>query len=82
MSVGEGATVCVGNTIGDAGSSVLETFYGWLPVGINVELDEQEQVAGQDTTSKEGSSLGASAISDVRHVPGRRSIARVGCKSP
>lgn len=80
MSVGERATVDVGNTISDTVGSVLEAFYSRLLVCINVELDKQEQVAGQDTTSKQGSSLGASAVSYVRHIPCRR-ITRVGYKS-
>lgn len=70
MPVSEGATVNVGDTVSDTVGSVLKAFYGRLPVRINVELDEQEQVTGQDSTSKQGGSLGASAVSDVWQLEG------------
>jgi len=77
MAIGEGATIGIGNTVSDTIGSVLEAFYGRLLVRINIELDEQEQVAGQDTASHQGSSLGAGAVSHVRQVPRRRRVARV-----
>jgi hypothetical protein len=82
MAIGEGATIGIGNTVSDTVGSVLEAFYGRLLVRINVELDEQEQVTGQDTASHQGSSLGAGAVSHVWQVPRRGRVARVGCKSP
>lgn len=82
MPVGEGATVGIGNTISDTVGSGLEGFYGRFPVRINVELDEQEQIAGQDTASEQGSGLGAGTISPVWRAPRRERVARVGCKLP
>jgi len=75
MSVGLGKTVSytVGNTLEALDSRLLL-------VGINVELDEQEQVTGQNTASKQGSRLGASTISDVRRVPVPSGEARVGAE--
>lgn len=41
MSVSEGATVDISNTISDTVGSLLKALHGWLPVCINIELDEQ-----------------------------------------
>jgi len=70
MPVGDAVTIGSRKTISDTVGSILEALDGrLLLVGINVELDEQEQVAGQNAASKQGSSLSASAISHVRQVP-------------
>jgi len=53
MSIGDPITVAVGNTVCDTVDCILEALDGrLLLVRINVELDEQEQVAGQNTASK------------------------------
>jgi hypothetical protein len=81
VSVSESVTVGVGNTVSDAIRRFLQLSDGRLPVRINVELDEQEQVACQNTASQQGSCLSASAVSQVRRLPVGRRISRVGCKS-
>ena len=64
MSVGDAVNITVGNPVSDTTGNILEALDGrLLPVRINVELDEQEQIAGQNATSKQGSCLGASAVS-------------------
>ena len=76
MSIGD--AVSVSNTVG----RILEALDGrLLLVRINVELDEQEQVTGQNTTSEQGSSLSSSAVTNVRQVPVLEGEARVGYKS-
>ena len=81
MSVGD--AVSVGNTVGDTIGSFLKASNGGLPfVRINVKLDEQEQVTGQNSTSKCGSSLSPSTVSEVRQIPVADGEARVGCESP
>lgn len=55
MPVGEGVTVDVDNTVGNTGRGLLQGFDGRLLVCINVELDEQEEVTGQDAASEQGS---------------------------
>lgn len=83
MSVGDAVTVSTDDTISDAVSSSLEALDGrLLPVRINVELDEQEQVAGQNATSEQGSSLSASTVSKSWQVPMLEREPRVGYKSP
>jgi len=81
MSVGDAVTVGSRKTISDTVGSTLEALDGrLLLVGINVELDEQEQVAGQNAASKQGSTLSASAVPDVRPVPVSGSEPGVGAK--
>jgi len=83
MSVGDPVPVGRRKTIGNTVGSILEALDGrLLLVGINVELDEQEQVTGQNTASKQGSSLSASAVPNVRQVPVSSGEPRVGYKSP
>lgn len=83
MSVGDAIAGGLGDAVNNTVCRTLEALDGWLLlVGINIELDEQEQVAGQDTTSKQGGRLGASAVSNVRPVQALCGIAGVGCKSP
>jgi len=68
MSVGD--PISVSNTVSNTVGGALETLDGrLLLVCINVELDEQEQVAGQDTASEQGRSLSPSAVSRGRQVP-------------
>lgn len=82
MSVGNAVTVGGGDTVSDTVGSTLKALDGGLlVVCINIELDEQEQVAGQNTTSKQGSRLSASAVSNVRRVPVTSGEARVGYKN-
>jgi len=70
MSISEAVTVGLGNAISNTVGSILEALDSWLLlVCINVELDEQEQVAGQNTTAKQGRRLSASTISNVRRAP-------------
>ena len=76
MSVG--GRITVGNTIG----SLLDGFDSWFLVCINVEFDEQEQIARQDTASKQGSCLCACAVPDVWQFPKLVREAGVGCKPP
>jgi len=65
MSVGDAITVS--NAVGDTVGRTLKALDGrLLLVRINVELDKQEQVAGQNTTSEQGSSLSPSAVTHVR----------------
>jgi len=81
MSVGD--SIRVGNTVGNTIGSFLKVSNGRLCfVGVNVELDEQEQVTGQDSTSKQGSGLSPSTVSEVRQLPGTNGEPRVGYKSP
>jgi len=83
MSVGNAITVRRRKTVSDAVGSTLEALDGrLLLVGINVELDEQEQVTGQDAASKQGSRLSASAVPNVRHVPVSSGEPGVGYSSP
>jgi len=83
MSVGDAVTVGSRKTFSDTVGSTLEALDGrLLLVGINVELDEQEQVTGQNAASKQGSTLGASAVPNVRQVPVSSSEPGVGYKSP
>ena len=82
MSVGDAIDIAVGNPVSDTIGNILEALDGrLLPVRINVELDEQEQIAGQNTTSKQGSRLSASAVSGNWGVPVLDGEARVRCKS-
>ena len=79
MPVDDAVTVGGGNTIDDTVGSILEALDGrLLLVRINVELDEQEQVAGQNTTSKQGSRLSASAVSNIWPIQVTSGEARVG----
>ena len=82
MSVG--GPISVSNTVSDAVGSALEALDSrLLLVRIDVELDEQKQVAGQDTASKQGSSLSPSAVSRGRQeAPILGGETRVGYKSP
>lgn len=83
MSVGDAIAVSLGNTVSNAVGTVLEALNcRLLLVGINVELDEQEQIAGQNTTSKQGGCLSASAVSHVRPAHALSGVSRVGYKSP
>jgi len=78
-SVGDaiGASDAVSDTIG----RTLETLdRRLLLVRINVELDKQEQVAGQDTASEQGSSLSPSAVPKGRRAPIVGGETRVGAK--
>jgi hypothetical protein len=80
MSVGD--TVSVSDTISDTVGGILEALAGrLLLVRIDVELDEQEQVTGQNTTSEQGGSLGPSTVTDVRQAPVLEGEPRVGYKS-
>jgi len=80
VSVGDAVTV--GDTIGDTVGRTLEALDGrLLLVRVNVELDEQEQVTGQNTTSEQGSSLSPSAVTHVRQLPVLEGEARIGYKS-
>jgi len=70
MSVGDTVTVSIGKPVGDTVGSILEVLDGrLLLVGIDVELDEQEQVAGQNTASNKGGRLGASTVSEGWRAP-------------
>lgn len=81
MSVGD--AVSVSNTVGDTAGSILEAFDSrLLLVRINVELDEQEQVAGQDSTSEQGSSLSPSAVPAAFLLPEPKRKTRPSCESP
>ena len=83
MSVGDAVTVGCRKTVSDTAGSTLEALDGrLLLVGVNVELDEQEQVTGQNAASKQGSRLSASAVPNVRQVPVSSGEPGVGCKSP
>ena len=83
MSIGDAVTVGCRKPISNTVGSTLEALdCRLLLVGINVELDEQEQVTGQNAASKQGSSLSASAVSDVRQVPVSSGEPGVGYKSP
>ena len=78
VSVGDPVTVWLGDTVSDTVGSTLETLNRWLLlVGVNVELDEQEQVTGQDTASKQGGRLSASAVPNVRPGQAPRSETRI-----
>jgi hypothetical protein len=55
MPVSGRVTIAVRNTVRDAVRSLLLGFDSRLLVGIHVELDEQEQVAGQNGTPEQGS---------------------------
>ena len=69
MSVGDAVAIGCRKTVSNTVGSTLEALDGrLLLVGINVELDEQEQVTGQNTASKQGSGLSASAVPNVRQV--------------
>lgn len=82
MSIGDTVAISLDKTVSNAVGSVLEDLDGWLLlVGIDVELDKQEQVTGQNTASKQGSRFGASAVSKARQVPAPGGETRVGCKS-
>jgi len=81
MSVGDVVAVGNGNTVSDTVRSILEALDGrLLLVRINVELDEQEEVAGQNTTSKQGSRLSAGAVPNIRPIPVASGEARVGAE--
>jgi len=82
MSVGNAVTVCLHKSVSNTVGGSLEALDGrLLLVGIDVELDEQEQVTGQNATTKQGGRLSASAVSNVRQViPVSSGEARVGAK--
>jgi hypothetical protein len=81
VSVGD--PVSLSNTASDTVGSTLETLDGRLRlVRVDVELDEQKQVAGQDTASEQGSSLSPSAVSNNRQVPILGGETGVGYKYP
>jgi len=71
----------VSDTVSDTVGSALKTLdRRLLLVRIDVELDKQEQVAGQDTASEQGSSLSPSAVPEGRRVPIVSGETRVGTK--
>ena len=74
-----GASDAVGDTVGSALEALDRRL---LLVRINVELDKQEQVAGQDTASEQGSSLSPSAVPKGRRAPIVGGETRVGCNCP
>jgi len=83
MSISDPVTVGCRKTVSNTVGSTLEALDGrLLLVGINVELDEQEQVTGQNATPKQGSGLSASAVPNVRHVPVASGEPGVGYISP
>ena len=83
MPVSDAVAVGCRKTISDTVGRALEALDGrLLLVGINVELDEQEQITGQNTTSKQGSSLCSSAVSHVRRVPVSSGVPGVGYRLP
>lgn len=75
MSVGFTISTPVGLTIGTSvgfaiSTSVCGTFCSRLLVGLEVEVDEQEQVRCQETASEQGSFLRARTVANVRQVGG------------
>lgn len=59
--------VGLGGLGGDVGATLLGSL-GLGVVGKAVEVNEEQEVAGEETAAKESSTLGTSALADVREV--------------